>query len=108
MRNSERSTWETNSCCRNPHFLPSFSFKEEEGDLCISTAPCLRDEEKSCAVPYSLAQWESNLLSALSFIIPLQNPLLLCYAPAKIPFIAIKKAAEVPFFIITIRTEPSK
>lgn len=108
MKNNERSTWEMSSCCRNPHFLPSFSFKEEKGDLCISTAPCLRDEEKTCAVPYSLAQWESNSLSALSFIILLQNPLLLCYAPTKIPFIAIKKAAEMPFLITIICTEPSR
>ena len=68
----------------------------------------LRDGEKSYALPYSLAQWEWNLLSALNFIIPLQNPLLLCYAPAKILFIAIKKAAEVPIIFFIICTELSK
>lgn len=59
----------------------------------------LRDEAESCALPYSVSQGEQNFLSALSFIIPFQNPLLLCYAPAEILFIAIKKATEVAIIL---------
>lgn len=37
----------------------------------------LRDEAESCAPPYSVSQCAQNLPSALSFIIPFQNPLVL-------------------------------
>lgn len=67
---------------------------------------------QSCAPPYSVSQWAQNLLSALSFIIPFQNPLLLFYAPAKILFIAIKKATEVPiilfFFLVFVQNSANK
>lgn len=91
----------------SPISLLSLPLERRRETFAFPRCCILRDGEKSCAVPESLAQWEWNLLLALCFIIPLQNSLLLCYAPAKILFIAIKKAAEAPinFFIIIICTE---
>lgn len=94
MKNNERSTWKVSSCCREPHLPPSFSFKEEEGDLCISSALCIEGWEKGlcCAVfsspmrmkltlsfefYYSLAKLSSVVLctSRKSFLLPLKRQL---------------------------------
>lgn len=75
-----------NSSCTEPHFPPSLSIKQEEGDLCISPATCIVGRVKELCSAIFSSLMRMKLILSLEFYYSLAKPSFVVLCTSKNPF----------------------